>query len=132
MLSETKKILKPRLLLAFAVIFAIILQMAAIAPSIKASESNPSNFTELAEAIYLAGDSGQPETITLGGDITFEENLSINSNVTLTAEKPVTIELESYRIEVATGSNFTIGKMLPFINHHPQQIILLLCAITLY
>ena len=102
MLSETKKILKPRLLLAFAVIFAIILQMAAIAPSIKASESNPSNFTELAEAIYLAGDSGQPETITLGGDITFEENLSINSNVTLTAEKPVTIELESYRIEVAT------------------------------
>ncbi len=110
MLSETKKILKPRLLLAFAVIFAIILQMAAIAPSIKADESNPSNFTELAEAIYLAGDSGQPETITLGGDITFEENLSINSNVTLTAEKPVTIELESYRIEVATGSNFTIGK----------------------
>lgn len=102
MLSETKKILKPRLLLAFAVIFAIILQMAAIAPSIKADESNPSNFTELAEAIYLAGDSGQPETITLGGDITFEENLSINSNVTLTAEKPVTIELESYRIEVAT------------------------------
>ena len=86
MLSETKKVRKPRLLLAFAVIFAIILQMAAIAPSIKASESNPSNFTELAEAIYLAGDSGQPETITLGGDITFEENLSINSNVTLTAE----------------------------------------------
>ena len=88
----------------------LIMQMLIGIPQVQAYKTSYANFTELADAVSASEDSDQAATIILGEDISFEKNLEIHSDVTLNAEKPVTLELNSYRIVVGSGAKLTIGE----------------------